>query len=235
MVGNRRIQWRGPGTALRGFFGLKRELALNNSHRLDAADRGRRQFHGSVLLEALACELQGAAVLGHRSDDVVRRARGYSRLDLDCHGDLRPHQADKVGNYLIGDAAGITADLSWINDHRAMKAIRSSGDRLTWGGAIAGRNGLSARSLGGLSAGRRSWPQCGVDSLLPHRDICLNKDSAKAIDRTDYLLSAPQATIPAGRLVEAFGEGEARSATGQQPEAVADRCQQAPGSLRRGR
>jgi len=163
--------------------------------RLDAADRGRRQFHGSVLLEALACELQGAAVLGHRSDDVVRCARGYSRLDLDCHGDLRPHQADKVGNYLIGDAAGITADSSWINDHRAMKAIRSSGDRLTWGGAIAGRNGLAARSLGGLSAGRRSWPQCGVDSLLPHRDICLNKDSAKAIDRTDYLLSATQATI----------------------------------------
>ena len=138
---------------------------LETRNRCIGADHPRTDHvNGLVFLKALTSEFQGAAVLGYCPDNVVRRAGRYSRVDLDRHSDLRPDQADKVGDYLIGDATSITANSSWINDHRAMKAIRSSDNRLTRGGATARGKGLAARSLPGLSVGRRSWLRCGVGS-----------------------------------------------------------------------
>jgi hypothetical protein len=139
----------------------------------------------SVLLESLAGEFQGAAVFGDCPDYVVWCARRYSGLDLNRDGDFRTDQADEMGDDLIGDPAGVASDSSWINDDRAVEALRCTGNRPTRSGAISRGNGLTARTLPSISSGRGPRLRCGVDSLLTHGHIRLNDKAGKAIDPTD--------------------------------------------------
>ena len=74
------------------------------------------------LLKALARKPQGTAVSGDGPDDVVRRTCENLSFDFERHPDFGTHEAGKVRDHLIGDAAGVSSDTRWIKRHGAMKA-----------------------------------------------------------------------------------------------------------------
>ena len=74
-------------------------------------------------LELITRELQGATVLVHVADDVVRCALGHFRLDLERDFHLGAVQALEVRHDLVRDSACIAADTLGIEDDGSVEAL----------------------------------------------------------------------------------------------------------------
>jgi len=74
-----------------------------------------------LLLEPLAHELQRPAVLGHRSDDLIRGSTRKHDLDLERDRDLRAHLPGQMRDHLVSDAAGVAADARGVEFDRAVE------------------------------------------------------------------------------------------------------------------
>src|SRR5262245_35887098 len=111
----------------------------NLSYRLQAAKRGGLQEDGPgkahrgspgfpqdycplLALESVARELERAAVLRDRTDDIVRDTSGDLRVDLQRHPHRRPDEPDQVRDDLVRDLACVTPSTRWIECDRAVKA-----------------------------------------------------------------------------------------------------------------
>lgn len=67
-------------------------------------------FRGLLFLEALARELEGATVLRHGADDLIRRATGQPRFDLEGNRHLRSNLSGQISDHLVSDATGVAAN-----------------------------------------------------------------------------------------------------------------------------
>ena len=75
-----------------------------------------------LALEPVARELERAAVLRDRTDDMLRDPSGDIRVDLQRHPHRGPDEPDEVRDDLVGDLAGVTPGTRRIEGDRAVKA-----------------------------------------------------------------------------------------------------------------
>ena len=71
-------------------------------------------------------KLQGAAVLGNRAHDVLRRPLRDLGIYLQDDPYLCPDEAGEMGDHLVGDLAGVPAHPCGVERNRAMKTAASS-------------------------------------------------------------------------------------------------------------
>ena len=130
-----------------------------------------------LALEPVARELERAAVLCDRTDDMFRDPSGDLCVDLQRHPHRGPDEPDEMRNDLVGDLAGVTPGTRRIEGDRAVKASGSGrrgrtrrGDRRRYRSGRCDRARDPATRLG-----RRSL--C-VD--LPARDLRAHQQAGVA-------------------------------------------------------
>jgi len=71
--------------------------------------RARSAGNALFLLKAVAGEFERAAVLRHRTHNVLRRSRWKLRLDFQSNFHLRSNKTCQMRHHLVGDASRVPA------------------------------------------------------------------------------------------------------------------------------